>query len=72
MQLKYFVPTSNLATHITRQIVTIFQAATGLADGTLKVNRERSGMKKLMKMLLEDNSIGRNFVFNKGISPLKA
>ena len=44
----------------------IFQAATGLADGTLKVNRERTGMKKVMKMVLEDNPFGRNFVFNKG------
>ena len=52
------------------EIVTLFlQAATGLADGTLKVNRERSGMKKVMKMLLEDNAFGRNFVFNKGAYP---
>jgi len=28
-------------------------------------------MKKLMKMLLEDNAFGRSFVFNKGTSPLK-
>jgi hypothetical protein len=52
-------------------ISTCLQAATGLADGTLKVNREKSGMKKVMKMLLEDNSFGRSIVFNKGTLPLK-
>jgi enoyl-CoA hydratase/long-chain 3-hydroxyacyl-CoA dehydrogenase len=42
------------------------QAASGLADGSLKVNRDLNGMRKVMKVLLEDNPLGRNFVFNKG------
>eukprot|EP00056_Hartaetosiga_gracilis_P020971 m.22122 g.22122 ORF g.22122 m.22122 type:complete len:751 (+) comp8806_c0_seq1:27-2279(+) len=40
------------------------QAAKGLADGTLKVNREPKGMKKLIAQVLEGTEFGRNFMFD--------
>eukprot|EP00730_Choanoeca_flexa_P010529 TRINITY_DN1845_c0_g1_i1.p1 TRINITY_DN1845_c0_g1~~TRINITY_DN1845_c0_g1_i1.p1 ORF type:complete len:762 (+),score=235.29 TRINITY_DN1845_c0_g1_i1:30-2315(+) len=41
------------------------QAAKGLADGSLRVNREPKGLAKLMRYVLEDTEFGRNFVFKK-------
>ena len=41
------------------------QAAKGLANGTLKVNREPKGMQKALRYVLEDTEFGRNFVFKK-------
>ena len=40
-------------------------AAKGLADGTMKVNREPKGVQKLLRRVLEETEFGRNFVFKK-------
>jgi enoyl-CoA hydratase/carnithine racemase len=41
------------------------QAAKGLADNSLKVDRSPKGMEWLIRYVLEQTELGRNFVFKK-------
>eukprot|EP01147_Barroeca_monosierra_P007356 gene7356-504_t len=40
-------------------------AAKGLADGTLKVNRQPKGLEKLIRKVIEETEFGRSFAFKK-------